>query len=140
MAEENEKLNDEQIFNEDELQDIMSEFEDLEREYNEHEMHEVAQVVDEAVNDNVVSLHDQKKTIQTPAQPVGPGQGVTMTLEMPIGDQVAQIEISPEYGFSLVMDGVELTIDATNGCAMTLPGGMTFNIPLSNPVKQKKSA
>lgn len=151
---ENHNMDDEQIFNEDELQDIMSEFEDLEREYQEQApesqlaaVEEVSSSVEESVEDtlesevetdNVVSFTSASKnsTTSTPNAP----NGVTMTLELPIGEQVAQIGISPEYGFSFTMDGVELTIDAQNGCVMTLPGGMTFNIPVQNNQKQKKSA
>lgn len=160
--------NDEQIFNEDELQDIMNEFESLEQEYNDapeqvkevksaapvEEVHEVEDegelnIVDEIIDeeeahDNVVSM-----SAKTPASKPAPtashthhnvSSNVSMSMEFPIGDQVAQIGLNPEYGFSFNMDGVELTIDAENGCVMTLPGGMTFTFPVQHKSKQKKSA
>lgn len=176
MAENNNE-NDEQIFNEDELQDIMNEFESLEREFHEGDEPVLAQaetpveeaaaeVVEEAeteveiedegelsisaasapaaTNDNVVSMAHAKSKVQPKAKPSAPtinaASGVSMSLEFPIGDQVAQIGMSPEYGFSFNMDGVELTIDAENGCVMTLPGGMTFTIPANSVQKSKKSA
>lgn len=175
MAENNNE-NDEQIFNEDELQDIMNEFESLEREFHEGDepvqksqapvQAATTEVVEEAeaeveiedegelsisaahapasANDNVVSMAHAKSKAQPKAKPSAPtinaASGVTMSLEFPIGDQVAQIGMSPEFGFSFNMDGVELTIDADNGCVMTLPGGMTFTIPANSVQKSKKSA
>lgn len=158
MAEKNN--NDEQIFNEDELQDIMNEFENLEREFHEGEpeseeveasaeapsedVEEEGELhVSESEPDNVVQMAAKPKPAPAAAAPshtVTNSNGVSMSLEFPIGEQVAQIGISPEYGFSFNMDGVEITIDAENGCIMTLPGGMTFNIPVSAPQKSKKSA
>ena len=161
---ENNKENEEQIFNEDELQDIMNEFESLEREFHEGEdeapvasAEEVSAPVEEEGelnisaqestpvaqhNDNVVPMA-KAKTAKAPVQskPAPTSvSGVSMSLELPIGEQVAQIGISPEYGFSFSMDGVELTIDEHNGCVMTLPGGMTFTIPVKSEQKAKKSA
>lgn len=166
MAENNN--NDEQIFNEDELQDIMNEFESLEREFHEGEGETESEMVDASAdaqevseveepaegelhvsepepNDNVVSIAAKPKAASqvSPAAPTAAASSnsVSMSLEFPIGEQVAQIGISPEYGFSFNMDGVELTIDAENGCVMTLPGGMTFTIPVNSPAqKTKKSA
>lgn len=165
MAENNNE-NDEQIFNEDELQDIMNEFESLEREFHEGDepvqksqapvQAATTEVEDEgelsisaahapaSANDNVVSMAHAKSKAQPKAKPSAPtinaASAVTMSLEFPIGDQVAQIGMSPEFGFSFNMDGVELTIDADNGCVMTLPGGMTFTIPANSVQKSKKSA
>ncbi|PIP90002.1 MAG: hypothetical protein COW01_15040 [Bdellovibrionales bacterium CG12_big_fil_rev_8_21_14_0_65_38_15] len=169
--------NDEQIFNEDELQDIMNEFESLEQEYNdapeqakevksvaptkveeevqqvedEGELNIVDEIVDdfndeveEETHDNVVSM--SAKTSAPKSAPAAThthhnaSSNVSMSMEFPIGDQVAQIGLNPEYGFSFNMDGVELTIDAENGCVMTLPGGMTFTFPAQHNSKQKKSA
>ncbi len=165
--------NEEQIFNEDELQDIMNEFESLEQEYNdapeqakevksaapikveeevqevedEGELNIVDEIVDEVeeeAHDNVVSM-SAKTSASKPASAASHthhnvSSNVSMSMEFPIGDQVAQIGLNPEYGFSFNMDGVELTIDAENGCVMTLPGGMTFTFPAQKQSKQKKSA
>ncbi len=160
--------NDEQIFNEDELQDIMNEFESLEQEYKEApeqvkeaksatptvEVEEVSEVEDEGElniveeisaseeetqHDNVVSMAAKKATTHSHHDATSTSN-VSMSMEFPIGDQVAQIGLNPEYGFSFNMDGVELTIDAENGCVMTLPGGMTFTFPVQNKSKHKKSA
>tara|TARA_R110002049_G_scaffold216772_2_gene388232 strand:+ start:229 stop:738 length:510 start_codon:yes stop_codon:yes gene_type:complete len=165
--------NDEQIFNEDELQDIMNEFESLEQEYNdapeqveetksatptetveenvteveeEGELNivdEVSETVEaEPEHDNVVPMSAKKSAPKTEHthHDATASSNVSMSMEFPIGDKVAQIGLNPEYGFSFNMDGVELTIDEENGCVMTLPGGMTFTFPVQNKSKHKKSA
>lgn len=158
-----ENNNDEQIFNEDELQDIMSEFEALEQEYQEVSEEPEATTTVEATQDaikeegelkvthqlkvnkshdnenNVVPLKAKAPTHKT-TQKNNINSEVSMSMEFPIGERIAQIGLNPEYGFSFSMDGVELTIDDKNGCVMTLPGGMTFTLPLEKPSKQKKSA
>lgn len=167
---ENNNNNDDQIFNEDELQDIMNEFESLEREFNEGDAPQAEEVVaasepvvtSESTTEEVLEEGELTMSVESEASNVVPmasakpkakptapvstqsissnAQGVSMSLEFPIGDQVAQIGLSPEYGFSFNMDGVEITIDSENGCVMTLPGGMTFTIPVDQVSKVKKSA
>tara|TARA_R110000868_G_scaffold83454_2_gene235547 strand:- start:4490 stop:4936 length:447 start_codon:yes stop_codon:yes gene_type:complete len=148
MAENN---NDEQIFNEDELQDIMNEFETLEQEFHgdeeaqsasathENEIIEEEGELNVSEQSNVVSMN-KSKTHTPKAKTSSESPNMTMSMEFPIGEKLAQIGLNPEYGFSFSMDGVELTVDAENGCVMTLPGGMTFTFPIEEKSKLKKSA
>ncbi|MBH48038.1 MAG: hypothetical protein CME71_07690 [Halobacteriovorax sp.] len=144
MAENN---NDEQIFNEDELQDIMNEFETLEQEFHDdsgepqsaaHEVVEEEGELNVSEQSNVVSMNKAKPKHSKSTS--SDNSNITMSMEFPIGEKVAQIGLNPEYGFSFSLDGVELTVDAENGCVMTLPGGMTFSFPVEEKSKQKKSA
>lgn len=149
-------------FNESELQDIMSEIEDLEKEF----------VTDESP---VMSLQDkieaellsetQKEEITTSAKPVGetkaeilnfaktpsplstPGTNdvafeargtMSLSLDFKVGTETAKLCIDPSKGLTVTVAGVELCIDEESGCTVKMDNGMKFTIPLSSAEKSLK--
>jgi hypothetical protein len=199
-------------FNEAELQDIMSEIESLEKEFEDGESMEVAAMIQDAVMEEInaelkketdprPSLQDEierelesinaksgdpeevspviiapvitakvevekvaavlsfekpapkavvtpvTETATTPAMAATSGvsfaaQGsMALTLDFKVGSENAKLTIDPVKGLTVVLSGVELTINETDGCHVTMDNGMKFTVPLSTLEKsQKKSA
>lgn len=155
-------LDEDKSFNESELQDIMSEIEDLEKEF----------VTEEAP---VMSLQDkieaellaenQKEEITTSAKPIVETKAeilnfaktpaaksapltndvafeargtMSLNLDFKVGTETAKLCIDPTKGLTVTVAGVELCIDEESGCTVKMDNGMKFTIPLSSPEKSLK--
>ena len=156
-------------FNESELHDIMSEIDDLEKEFEfvEEPMSlqekidaELAMELDEldATDENTGIKEVQKKaqvinfdkTVPVAASLVGPPSGVSfqakgqmsLNLDFMIGQEAAKLVIDPVKGMIITLSGVELCINEDSGCTVAMDNGMKFTIPLSSPTNslKKKSA
>ena len=144
----------EQGFNDAELQDIMSEIENLEREYDEEKPSaEVeASPVEEHIEEVVEAFsekeeHEEKvidiKSKSTPAgeHPVefqASGQ-MNFSMNFEVGGQTAHLEIT-EQGLVVSLDGMNLSIDETDGCTVDMDGGVKFSVPMGGQVKGSKAA
>ncbi|MBT3585701.1 MAG: hypothetical protein HN509_12420 [Halobacteriovoraceae bacterium] len=169
-----------QGFNDDELQDIMNEIENLEKEYESpaeettepaveavaeettseavaeqatvEEVEAVEEVFAEAetatepeseaeATENVVPISEAPAPAPTPAATATSaghsmdfaGSGtMDFNLSFHVGTQVANLKIDNENGFTLEMEGMDLTISESEGCVVEMAGGVRFTIPLAN--------
>lgn len=209
-------MTEEKNFNEDELQDIMSEIESLEKEFGESEDGPVAISVKDAVMEELnedlgeitdedleeinaefkaevaeviakvafadsptkPSLQDEiekeleaslkhtvaeantktepkaevlkfetpkSKTISPAPQATGDVSfsavgSMALTLDFKIGEENAKLIIDPVKGLLVTLAGVELKINETDGCHVTMENGMKFSIPLATLDKSAKKA
>jgi hypothetical protein len=67
---------------------------------------------------------------------------MNLNLEFAIGEEIAKLTIDPIKGLIVTMSGVELCINQSEGCNVTMDSGVKFTIPLtsSTPAIKKKSA
>ncbi len=67
---------------------------------------------------------------------------MNLNLEFAIGEEIARLTIDPVKGLIVTMSGVELCINQSEGCNVTMDSGVKFTIPLtsSTPAIKKKSA
>ncbi|MFT6069912.1 MAG: hypothetical protein ACJAT2_000926 [Bacteriovoracaceae bacterium] len=147
----------EQGFNDAELQDIMSEIENLEREYEddapvskETEVEVVVQedsveeTIAETTEDNVVSFEQKVKTkshTSSGEQQVefqGSGQ-MNFAMNFEVAGQTAHLEIT-EAGLVVSLDGMHLSVNETEGCTVEMEGGVKFSVPMSTKAKSSKAA
>ena len=158
----------EKNFNESELQDIMAEIENLEKEFETEAVQEVkktdlqneidrelemsmGQRDQESVPAPKVLSFEKKSTsshIPTPATSSSSeisfeahGQ-MNLNLGFKIGEESARLTIDPVRGLVVTMSGVELCINQEDGCKVTMDSGVKFTIPLtsSESALKKKSA
>lgn len=146
---------EEKSFNESELQDIMSEIEDLEKEFESDTTLSLQEQIDaematvvEAVEPVAEILAFEKATpkIATPKSSTPTGGEVSfaahgqmkLNLDFKIGDETATLTIDPVKGLVVMMTGVELCINEVTGCTVTMDNGMNFTIPLSSQDKSLK--
>lgn len=147
-------VDEEKSFNESELQDIMSEIEDLEKEFEadstmtlqeqiDAEMATVVETV-EPVAEILAFEKATPKTTTTKSASTGSevsfaahGQ-MKLNLDFKIGEETATLTIDPVKGLVVMMTGVELCINEVTGCTVTMDNGMNFTIPLSSQDKSLK--
>lgn len=66
---------------------------------------------------------------------------MALTLDFKVGAENAKLTIDPVKGLTVILAGVELIINETDGCLVTMDNGMKFTVPLATLSKsQKKSA
>lgn len=146
----------EQGFNDAELQDIMSEIENLEREYegdapvsNEVEA-ETEVVVQESSTteettassetDNVVNFEPKTKTTTSEQQVEFQGSGqMNFAMNFEVAGQKAHLEITEE-GLVVSLDGMHLSVNETEGCTVEMDGGVKFSVPMKTNAKSSKAA
>ena len=154
-------IKDEKTFSDEELKDIMNEFEQVRRDFEEDRSERKLEVQEHIEPEGELRFRYDEDEAQDEADDQGVGArakkmtsssmakedvnnldnpSVSMSLDFPIGDKVAKISINPQSGFSLHLAGVELSLDGENGCALSLPGGGVFSVPISYEQKLKKSA
>lgn len=146
-------------FNESELQDIMAEIENLEKEF-ETEMlpapkvvkqtnlqkeidHELEMSLSVPVETTPKVLSFEKKTTSLNSEISFAAQGqMNLNLSFKIGEENAKLTIDPVKGLVVTMTGVELCLNQESGCKVTMDSGVTFTIPLTSPESalKKKSA
>lgn len=147
----------EQGFNDAELQDIMSEIENLEREYDDEtpESKEAsAPVVEEEVvteiettttehkEDNIVSFKPKAKAVTS-----GEGHQVDFqasgqmdfAMNFEIAGQTAHLEVT-ENGLVVSLDGMHLSVNEEEGCTVEMDGGVKFSVPMKSKAKSSKAA
>ena len=155
-------------FNEAELQDIMAEIENLEKEF-ETEVAEpivvpVATLQNKIDQELEMTLKEQAPVTKvlsfekkTPP-PVNPNETVTtlknseisfeahgqmnLNLGFKVGEETAKLTIDPVKGLTVTMSGVMLTLNQDAGCTVTMENGVKFTIPLtsSDSASKKKVA
>jgi hypothetical protein len=149
----------EQGFNDAELQDIMSEIENLEREYEdetpmskEAEAEVVVQEQDsvetaegsisQIEEDNVVSFKPAAKThTSTEGHQVdfqGSGQ-MDFSMNFEVAGQTAHLEVT-ESGLVVSLDGMHLSVNEEEGCTVQMDGGVKFSVPMKTKAKSSKAA
>ena len=182
-----------QNFNDSELQEIMSEIENLEKEFDENETTlSTPKVVDHVQNeldedkftagldsdnvsdeysDYVASAQAQEEVKEakvlsigkTPVAPIStPVTSATTTsvstpssahapeisfeacgqmnlnLGFKIGSETAKLTVDPVKGLCITMNGVELLINESEGCKVTMESGVKFTIPLTSQASASK--
>ena len=150
-------LEDDKNFNESELQDIMSEIEDLEKEFEtestttlqeeidaELEMELAESAVEIAVTPEAEVLAFEKAPaaiISSPTKPsvsfAAEGQ-MSLNLDFKVGTETAKLFIDPVKGLIVTLSGVELCINEDTGCTVSMENGTKFTIPLSSQDKSLK--
>lgn len=135
-------------FNDAELQDIMSEIESLEREYEDDKpqateevapTEEVETVVSETTTeDNVVNFTPKAATGDHQVEFHGAGT-VNFSLNFEVAGQKAHLDIT-EQGLAVSLDGMNLTINETDGCTVEMDGGVKFSVPMGQKTSAKKAA
>lgn len=156
---EDSSTDEEKSFNESELQDIMSEIEDLEKEFEADTTMSLQEQIDaelesvtEEVATEVVStepvaqvLSFEKATPKTTTTKSSGGEvsfaahgQMKLNLDFKIGEDTATLSIDPVKGLVVMMTGVELCINEVTGCTVTMDNGMNFTIPLSAQDKSLK--
>ncbi len=147
----------EQGFNDAELQDIMSEIENLEREYEddapvskETEVEVVVQedsieeTASETTEDNVVSFEQKSKTTshtsngEQQVEFQGSGQ-MNFAMNFEVAGQTAHLEIT-EAGLVVSLDGMHLSVNENDGCTVEMDGGVKFSVPMTTKAKSSKAA
>ncbi len=138
----------EQGFNDAELQDIMSEIENLEREYeddapvaqtSEAPVDETVETTSEVEKDNVVKF--EKQTVTTGEHPVefnASGQ-MNFSMNFEVAGQTAYLEVT-EDGLVVNVDGMHLSINEASGCTVEMDGGVKFSVPMGGQAKGTKAA
>lgn len=152
--------NNEQGFNEDELQDIMSEIESLEKEYVEESSAPLSEeealqasidkeieelnsldVVDEPSEEfeeesNVVSMVTSSPAVKDEGTYSGSPVEFTangdmnLSMNFSVGNSTATLVVNKDRGLSVQMEGVNLEI-TDEGCTVELAGGVKFTVPLT---------
>ncbi len=171
-------LEDDKNFNESELEDIMSEIESLEKDFDsgsdailtrnplqdevEKELAESMAFAEETTESTESAVAESPKTqllafdkpkvaartIAAPAttSATSSASGVSfsaqgsmaLSLDFKIGEESAKLTIDPIAGLTVTLSGVELVINETDGCHVTMDNGMKFTIPLSSLEKTHK--
>lgn len=148
----------EQGFNDAELQDIMSEIENLEREYeddapvskeveaevvvSDHDSIEEVEPVAEEVHENVVNFEPKIKNHTTGSEQQVEFQGsgqMNFALNFEVGGQTAHLEIT-EAGLVVSLDGMHLSVNEEEGCTVEMDGGVKFSVPMKTKAKSSKAA
>lgn len=113
------------------------------------EVVEVAAVAEEpeevAVEEvsNVVSLPVSEKITSSGANMDFSASGsMDLNLNFKIGSETATLKVDGNKGLIVEMGGVEIQITESEGCTVTMEGGVNFNIPLttSGESSKKKAA
>lgn len=63
---------------------------------------------------------------------------MNLNLTFNIGSEAAKLFIDEERGLVVTLNGVELCLNETNGCTVTMENGINFNIPLTNKDSSSK--
>jgi hypothetical protein len=146
----------EQGFNDAELQDIMSEIENLEREYEDdapvsskrqaevvtHEQDSASEPVAETSNDNIVNFEPQTETqaVSGDQQVEFQGSGqMSFSMNFEVAGQTAHLEIT-EAGLVVSLDGMHLSVNDIEGCTVKMDGGVKFSVPMKTKEKSSKAA
>lgn len=155
---------DDKSFNESELQDIMSEIEDLEKEFVSEEAPAMslqdkieaelfAETEKEKITTSAKPIAEPKAEIlsfvKAPAPKSNPSPAtndvafeargtMSLNLDFKVGDETAKLCIDPTKGLLVTVAGVELCIDEESGCTVKMDNGMKFTIPLSSAEKSLK--
>ena len=153
-------------FNESELHDIMSEIDDLEKEFEAEvapmslqekidaeltmELEELDADEDKSEIEEKAQVINFDKTPPVTASTVSKPSGVSfqakgqmsLNLDFMVGHETAELVIDPEKGLTISLSGVEICINEDSGCTVEMENGMKFTIPLSSPKNslKKKSA
>lgn len=144
----------EQGFNDAELQDIMSEIENLEREYEgddkpeaideSSEVNASSEQVEEEhesiVETNLVNLTPKTSSVSADHQVDFQGSGqMNFSMNFDVAGQTAHLEIT-EQGLVVSLDGMHLSLNEENGCTVEMEGGVKFSVPMGNQAKGSKAA
>jgi hypothetical protein len=158
----------EKNFNETELQDIMAEIENLEKEFETDAVQEVKKTdlqneidhelemsmqereLESAPAPKVLSFEKKSTTSYIPTPATSSSSEISfeahgqmnLNLGFKIGEESARLTIDPVRGLVVTMSGVELCINQEDGCKVTMDTGVKFTIPLtsSESALKKKSA
>lgn len=139
-----------QSFNDDELQDIMSEIENLEKEFVEDEAPEET-VAKEVVEDVVVAESEPvveenvvpiSKQASSPSHEGGNvdfnGSGsMNFNLNFNVGGEVCSVDIND--GLEVKVSGVSFSVK-DDGCEILLDNGMKFSVPFGSSEVSKKAS
>jgi hypothetical protein len=97
-----------------------------------------------AAVDNVVSLPVSQSSESTSGASMdfSASGSMDLNLNFKIGNETATLKVDGEAGLIVEMGGVEIKITETEGCSVTMEGGVNFNIPLTTSATdaKKKSA
>jgi frataxin-like iron-binding protein CyaY len=63
---------------------------------------------------------------------------MNVVLNFAVGDETATLVIDETRGLVVNMSGVELCLNQTTGCTVTMVNGVNFNIPLTTPESSSK--
>ncbi|WP_127714691.1 hypothetical protein [Halobacteriovorax sp. HLS] len=61
-----------------------------------------------------------------------------LNLNFKIGSETATLKVDGDSGLVVEMGGVEIKITESNGCTVTMEGGVNFNIPLTTSSQESK--
>lgn len=152
-----------QGFNENELQDIMNEIESLEKEFTEEsEVVEEIQAQAEEVSsdesafdqDEMQSIVDEVEALEqasseapqkvfpmkssaAPSEMCFSGSGsINFNMSFDLGSTPVEFSIDKDSGMTISMDHVEFCI-TEDSCVVKMPGGVTFNVPMSSNSAKK---
>jgi hypothetical protein len=154
-------------FNEAELHDIMSEIENLEKEFVTEK--KSSMTLQEQIDAEMASAETKPEVKKVEAQIMSFEKPVASTpvfvpvnspsssssevsfaahgqmnfnLDFKVGKDTAKLSVDPVKGLMLIVAGVEVCISEDSGCTVSMENGMTFTIPLSaqNKSPKKKSA
>ncbi|OUR96441.1 hypothetical protein A9Q84_08800 [Halobacteriovorax marinus] len=97
------------------------------------------------IENNVVELPTAK---ESPAADSGANMDFTASgsmdfnLNFKIGSETASLKVDGEKGLTVEMGGVSIKITESEGCTVTMDGGVNFNIPLTtaDDAAKKKAA
>jgi hypothetical protein len=106
---------------------------------------EIAEVKEEG---NVTFLRPVAAAVATTAPAASKNAPLEMTLSgqmalglnFKIGETNALLEVNGNEGLTLKLNGVELCINEESGCTISMAGGVTFNVPLTQTTAAKKAA
>lgn len=93
------------------------------------------EMVEEESTDNVVQMPVAE--VQAPTSNSGANMDfsasgeMSLNLNFKIGSETATLKVDGEGGLVVDMAGVEVKISETEGCTITMEGGVNFNIPLT---------
>lgn len=160
MADETDEMTaqNQEATQDDVMDAVMGQVEQAEYEDEMHAMEEtiaaeqVDTIKDEEVN-NVFTISTPKTTraehmSAAPAVSAGSNAvamsaagAMNLNINFNVAGQDANLSIQ-DGGLKVTLNGVELTIDETNGCLVSLAGGVTFSIPLNlaNGASKKNAA
>ena len=164
-AKKTETPDNDQGFNENELQDIMNEIESLEKEFTEEsEVVEEIQAEAEEVTsdesafdqDEMQSIVDEVEALEQSSSPApqkvlamkstssgsdmcfsGSGS-LNFNMSFDLGSTPVEFSIDKDSGMTISMEHVEFCI-TEDSCVVKMPGGVTFNVPMSSN-KARKAA
>lgn len=148
-------MSDDTNLSNSELKEIMSEREDLEKEFETMEEKPVSlqekidaelaemitaettqEVTEEITEEELAEVLDFEKNSPQNEVSFSAQGAMNLSLDFKIGEETAKLIIDPRQGLLVTLSGVELSINENTGCTLTMDNGMKFTIPLAFPLKK----